>query len=194
MNTAELQFKLIYSMVVAGKSAKFAEGVMSRLCPHGLMALPFNWFRQVVDKGHTIESLLRDSRSGNYGKLTKGIIELIAAKIDLAKCTPEQLETIHGIGPKTSRFFILWTRKGAVHAALDTHVLKWLRFIGHDAPKSTPSGKEYVRLEKIVILEAKRRKMTPRELDAAIWDYCSKTENRFALAQGLWPDNLQKYA
>lgn len=182
-----LEYKLIYSMLVAGKSADFAETVSNRLYGDRLLS-PFGWFRHVRSQG-ALGGELRKARSGNYTKLERGISELIDEKhLYLETVTPERLEKIHGIGPKTSRFFILWTRANAEYAALDTHVLKWLRFIGHAAPSSTPpKGAPYTKWENLFISEAHKRGMRPRELDARIWDYCSKGLHR----TGTWPANLQ---
>ena len=90
---------------------------------------------------------------------------------------PEELEEIHGIGPKTSRFFIMWTRPGANYAALDTHILKWLALRGHKVPKSTPSGKKYKEIEKIFLREAAELGMSPQELDTIIWKSFSGYNN-----------------
>lgn len=185
MKTAELEHRLLYSMVVAGKSAKFADSAMERF--YGRTSLsPFDFIRKLVARGKLIERL-RAARTGNYTKLSLGFAKITETGYDLATCTPEQLESVHGIGPKTSRFFIIWTRPEANHAALDTHVLKWLRFIGHAAPLSTPSGRKYALLEIIMLTEAKKRGMTARQLDAAIWDWCSSGQH----VDGKWPANLQ---
>jgi hypothetical protein len=185
MSTAELQYRLLYSMVVAGKSAKFAEAVMRRLFKY---EPPFEAIRRWTRDGE-LEAQLKNARAGNYSKLARGFSEVAVSSINLRKCAPADLEKIHGIGPKTSRFFILWTRPGAVHAALDTHVLKWLRYLGHDAPKSTPTGEKYLALENVFIAAARARGMTPRELDSAIWDWCSSGN----YAEGVWPENLRRH-
>jgi hypothetical protein len=183
MSTAELEYRLLYSMIVAGKSAKFAAAAIGRLFRYGR---PFEIIRG-WERSRSIEVRLRAARTGNYSKLARGFAEVAASGINLRKCTPAQLEQIHGIGPKTSRFFIIWTRPQAEHAALDTHVLKWLRYQGHTAPKSTPSGVEYERLEKIFIDAAKARSMTARQLDSAIWDWCASGNYR----EGVWPEGLK---
>lgn len=187
MNTAELEYRLLYSMVVAGKSATFAENVMDRFLQNDKS--PFALIRELEESGQ-LKIELQKARSGNYDKLTMGFAALAHSGIDLEKCTALELEAIHGIGPKTSRFFIIWTRPDAKHAALDTHILKWLRYLGHDAPKATPSGAKYAALEKIILQEADKRSMTPRDLDAQIWDYCSKGLHQ----NGEWPTNLQLIA
>lgn len=185
MTPQEMEYRLLYSMVVAGKSATFAENALKRFL--GGDPEPFAFIRELEEAGE-LRNRLIFSRTGNYQKLTKGFTLLANAELDLATCTTEQLESIHGIGPKTSRFFILWTRPDAKHAALDTHVLKWLRFIGHAAPPATPSGEKYTKLEKIILAEADARGVTARELDAAIWDWCSTGHH----LNGTWPDNLQR--
>lgn len=170
METAELQERLIYSVIVAGKSAKFADAVLARLKEYRIWKeSPFELFKRLIREG-TIASVLRAIRSGNYGKLEKCMRELVKAKkLDLMTCTPAQLERFHGIGPKTARFFIIWVRPGERYAALDVHVLRWLRAQGYDAPKATPSGPKYAKLEAAFIAEAEKRGMSPRDLDFQIW-------------------------
>lgn len=169
----ELECRLLYSCIVAGKSAKFADSVMHRfLTMCCIDRTPFETLR-AVNKGQ-LDAIVRQLRTGNYSKLIQCFWELGRANLDLRTCTPEQLETIHGIGPKTSRFFILWTRPGAEYAALDVHVLRWLRSLGHNAPRSTPSGSKYAELEKVFLDECRARGKKPRELDAEIWAAGSK--------------------
>lgn len=190
MPTEELEYRLLYSMVVAGKSADFARNAMERFCGNPLPGhTPFSIIRAYLKDG-TLEVCLRHARTGNYGKLSRGFKEVATATLDLRKATPAHLETFHGIGPKTARFFILWTRPRARCAALDTHVLKWLEFISQSLyPRSTPQSKLYARIEQTFLEEADRRKMTPRKLDALIWDHCSKTRLPWADVRNpsLWP-------
>jgi thermostable 8-oxoguanine DNA glycosylase len=98
--------------------------------------------------------------------------------INLQTCSPTELETIHGIGPKTARFFIIWTRPDARVAALDVHVLRWLKTLGYDAPSQTPSGKRYVELEIAFLAEADRRRVTPHILDQQIWSTGSRYDQQ----------------
>ncbi len=174
MDDRELQARLLYSVVVAGKSADFANNVIVRLlgsCQDG--ELPFAMLRR---KGSEIEirGMCRSQGTGNYTKVGRCFWELSQVPIDLRTCTAEDLERFHGIGPKTSRFFIMWTRPEAIHAALDVHVLRWMRGLGYHAPKSTPTGSKYAKLEVAFIAEAAKRGLTPRELDSQIWDAARK--------------------
>jgi thermostable 8-oxoguanine DNA glycosylase len=188
MKASVLEYRLLYSMVVAGKSATFAENALGRFF-EGVTVSPFAHIRHLVKVGQ-LENRLRQARTGNYGKLAIGFSDVAHLSPNLATVSAEALEMIHGIGPKTSRFFIIWTRPDAAHAALDTHVLKWLRFIGHEAPLSTPSGRKYALLEVIMLEEAKKRGMTARQLDSAIWDWCASGQH----IDGTWPANLQPVA
>ena len=107
---------------------------------------PFEYFRTLGETG--VHNALVASKVGQYGRLTKGIMQSL--DLDLATCTLDELLSIHGVGNKTSRFFLLHTREGCDYAVLDTHILAWLRNRGiPDVPKSTPTnGKEYRRLER----------------------------------------------
>lgn len=165
----ELEWRLIYAIIVAGKSAKFAQGAMDRLIERSCRSGAFEQIKSIIF-ADALAPILRRARTGNYTKLEKALRELVAADLDLSTCEPADLEAIHGIGMKTSRFFIIWTRPDAKYAALDVHVLRWMRAQGHDVPRQTPSGRKYLRLEKAFIEEAAKRNMTVRELDAQIWD------------------------
>lgn len=166
----ELEWRLIYSMIVAGKSATFANAVTRRLIAR-IANPPLLTIAEMARC--ELEEHLRAARTGNYTKLVEGLTELatlVDAGLNLRTCSPDDLQQIHGVGPKTARFFILWTRPSERYAALDVHVLRWLRRKGHKAPRSTPSSeKEYARLEQVFLAEADERNMTARELDHQIW-------------------------
>lgn len=192
---AQLEYRILYSMVVAGKSADFAKSALERYLdrhPQYGDETPFDIVRRHLRQGR-LEWRLRAARTGNYNKLKRGFNELVFNGVDLESCTVLDLELIHGIGPKTSRFFLLWTRPDAQHAALDTHVLKWLGFLGHTTRRSTPGGIEYLDLERVMLNQAKQRGITARDLDAAIWDWCSSTKLAWGdhLRHEYWPPNLQ---
>ena len=176
-DTFECQAKLLYSAIVAGKSAKFANGVLDRLitasAKEGFL-LPFQAICAWAKEG-VLGANLRAMRSGSYTRLTKCFESV--CEFDARAITLEELEGIHGIGPKTARFFLMWTHPDARYAALDTHILKFLRELGHAAPKSTPvAGPIYRRLELAFIAEADSQGKTPRELDYEVWERFSHRE------------------
>lgn len=162
-----LQWKLLYSVLVAGKTATFADLKVEALLTEGLLEYPFDVIRNHINDG-TLSDWLRDIRTGSYTKLSKCFPALV--QLNPVDCTIGDLESVHGIGPKTARFFLLWTRPDSRYAALDTHVLKWLKSLGYDAPKTTPSsGRQYEQLEAVFLAEADKRMKTPRELDFEVW-------------------------
>lgn len=72
---------------------------------------------------------------------------------------------------KTSRFFVMHTRRNATeYACLDTHILRWLGNKGHEVPKTTPSGQKYLDLEKLFLDYANDMGMMPATLDLQIWN------------------------
>lgn len=174
MELFELESKLLYSMIVAGKSANFADKAIAEFLKNLSWGKPFTEtpFEMLRKCDHHIIGLhLLASKTGNYTKLEKAIKGLLEAKFDLNTVKPEQLETIHGIGPKTSRFFIIWSRPHEQYAALDVHVLRWLAALGHKVPRNTPQDtKVYLKLEKIFLEEAAKLGKTARELDKEIWE------------------------
>jgi len=82
----------------------------------------------------------------------------------------KELECVKGIGMKTSRFFVMHTRKNQYYACLDTHILQWLGSKGHNVPKTTPSSAKYLELEKVFLDYAKEMNMLPADLDLQIWN------------------------
>ena len=163
------EWKLIYAVIVAGKSAVFADQVMTRLIDDSDPGVyPFDQLRAMILMEDLDAALLR-SRTGNYRKFAKCFPELI--KLDAETCSVEELEAIHGIGGKTSRFFLLWTRPNARYAALDTHVMKFLKRLGHTTSRQTPPAgtKTYKKLETIFLAIAARMNVSARELDYSVW-------------------------
>jgi thermostable 8-oxoguanine DNA glycosylase len=167
MKQEELECRILYAIIVAGKSARFAEQAFKQLFGTPTTSV-FEIVRAWVKEG-VLPERLRTARVGNYGKIERAFKELVAAKIDLATCCPEELEKIHGIGPKTSRFYIIWTRPEARVAVLDVHILRWLRKLGHDVPLITPSQPRYARIEKLFLKIADESGLTPRQVDEQIW-------------------------
>jgi len=172
LSNKELQFRIIYSIIVAGKSAGFAENATKKLF-QDFQDEPFDIIRNWINNGILKDNLLK-AKTGNYNKIEKCFIELVSSNVNLHNCLPEDLEKIHGIGPKTARFFILWTRPNACVAALDIHILRWLGAKGYKVPKVTPNGKKYKELENAFLNEAKLLKMSPAELDKMVWMLGSK--------------------
>ena len=147
----ELEEFLLFCICVAGKQAnKTAErlGNILEEYERGEVKSPFLVIQRLLFM-KKLEDKLKEYGFGQYRKLTKALTQIARSGFDLRKCSVEDLETIHGVGPKTSRYFILHTRKDSKVACLDVHILGYLRGLGHEAPKTTPTGKKYLELEQI---------------------------------------------
>jgi hypothetical protein len=94
-----------------------------------------------------LASKLRELRLGQYKRIAGALnvlSQLWSTKVldpDNPELEPDDLEAVSGIGPKTARYFLLRAH-GKHYAALDTHVLKWLRSQGYKAPRSTPQSRK----------------------------------------------------
>jgi hypothetical protein len=131
--------------------------------------LPFAKIRK-LSAVNLLETQLKKHKLGQYTRIAQAWEKLAVSGFDLTTVTPNQLETIPGIGPKTSRFFVMHSRPNQRVATIDTHILKFLRSIGYtDAPKSTPTGKVYEKYETIFLDYADSVKRNPAELDLEIW-------------------------
>lgn len=176
----------VFSVCVAGKTARVIRqclqarfwpaaiaGVVGTQNPEGwnllVKAGPFEIIRHYDTDA--LAEMLRKSGIGCQTMKARALHALawIYASGGLDKVTPKELEKISGIGPKTARFFVLYTQPGAKVACLDTHVLHWMREQGIDAPKATPpSGKRYRELEEQFLSLVPKNK-TIAEFDLEIW-------------------------
>lgn len=169
LTQAQLESHLLYALIVAGKTATFANDKTALLLlekPRDIN--PVAWL-STLDKRGKLDAQLRKAGTGRYRILARAIRWLAQAGLDLRAVTPAQLEACPGIGAKTSRFFVVWTRPHERHAVLDVHVLRWLRTQGIDAPRQTPTGANYHKLEKAFLDIAAKAGVHPRKLDLAIW-------------------------
>ena len=170
----DLQRFLIFCICVAGKNAKAVDANVCRfLAPCARMnKTPFDYLRHMIET-RTLWPMMMDARLGKYRVLKRTFRYLaeLADDLDLRSCAVEELELVPGIGPKTARFFLLYTRKDFKGAALDTHVLQHLAACGFEkVPKQTPqSPKVYRKWEQVVLELAEREGVDPAEYDNQIW-------------------------
>lgn len=164
----ELDTFWLFCICVAGKNADQTALKVGRLIEN----VPddwrlFEWLSALPDlMGH-----LQNVKVGQYARISRAIRD--SAFLDLRNATLEQLEQVHGVGPKTARFFLLNTRPGVEYAVLDTHILRWLRE-QHScrAPKSTPpKGKTYEYWEDVALnfIRGTYPGLTLAEADLLIW-------------------------
>jgi len=176
LTDAELEEHLLFWICAAGKNGTTAARCLEKLLSSTTYnnKSPFGVIREIINTKvpKPLTELMKWAGIGCYTHKARTFHQLVHSDIDLKTCSSEELEQIYGIGMKTSRCFILHTRKNAQVAGLDTHMLKHLKAMGvKKVPKSTPASKKtYLRLEKKVLKFAKRMGFTPAEYDLAIWN------------------------
>lgn len=169
-----LEEVLLFWITAAGKNAitssknlnKFLLDVHRNL--NQILFKPFWCIRKIGL--NRLPDLLKNNGIGCYNNKAKSYWQIANSNLNLKKCSVEDLESIYGIGMKTSRCFIIHSRKNAKHAGLDTHILKFLKDSGVDCSSSTPSSKkEYLRLESIFLKKSENANLTPSDFDLLIW-------------------------
>lgn len=162
----QLEEVLLFWVLAAGKNAMSAAKSLSKFLGNNENK-PFNYIKTI-----SLEELPIKMKQYGIGCFNNKAItfnQLAFSNIDLVNCSVEELEKIKGIGMKTSRCFVIHSRKNANYAGLDTHILKYLRSLNYDVPLSTPSGKKYVEIEKIFLSLVEKSGKTLSEFDLSIW-------------------------
>lgn len=183
-----LEYFLIFCICVAGKTASQIEKALTNF----ITMIPCDG--DPIDKlaylisNNILEQYIQISSLGQHKKLARAFRDLVEKRLNLKDCTLKDLLEIHGIGPKTARYFLVYTRPNQEFAILDTHILKYLNTLNLNivVPKTTPIGKKYEELEKIFLDHAKKMNKTCQELDLEIWLKYSR--------YGRKDDNTKKYA
>lgn len=173
----QLEEFLLFWILVAGKTAKTAARGLDCFLTRvgGYIDGPFNAIRRqhtlsTLGMEESIADLLKKCGIGCYNAKSESIKQASFSGYNLRNCTPDELELIKGIGPKTSRCFILHSREGARVAGLDTHILKFLRSKKHEVPDSTPSHRKlYAKLENLFIKYADEAGMSVADFDLHVW-------------------------
>ena len=159
----------IFCIAVAGKNAdQTAAKVAALLAPRPAGQTPLAYLRSL---GPSLRNALVVCRTGQYDRIARALAE--SFDLDLRTAPIDALQRVHGVGPKTARFFVLHSRGEARVAVLDTHVLKWLKRLKvKDVPQHTPGSlKRYLELEALTIriMERVFPEMTLAEADLHVW-------------------------
>ena len=165
----DLEHFWIFCIAVAGKNADQTAGKVAKLLAR---KRPTQTPREYLKSlGPLLRDALVECRTGQYDRIGRAIAE--SFDIDLRTAAVGLLEQIHGVGPKTARFFVLHTRADARVAVLDTHLLKWLKRkkIKNVPPHTPGSLKRYCELEAraIAMMERAFPEMTLAEADLHLW-------------------------
>jgi thermostable 8-oxoguanine DNA glycosylase len=175
---ADLELFAVFAVCVAGKNAqqtadKVNDNFRDVATPTKQLT-PFEAIKNLVDI-KVFVAYLKMARMGQYRRIYRALRDLAESGIDLKTCTVEELEAIHGIGPKTSRFIIMHSRPNQRLATLDTHILRWMRDQGIETPKATPQSKKlYKELEDKFLTLCDKCAILPSQLDLKIWKQYSK--------------------
>ena len=180
---ADLEEFLLFSIAVAGHNAASTASALARLLeslrwpshfdtPFAAICGFLPW-DLVTRRQKFLAYEMRKAGMGCYERNSTSFIQVSYRNFDLRTCSIDELQLVYGIGPKTSRFFITYTRPEEAdnYAILDRHILKWMRHtLAIPVPMSTPqSTGRYAELEQLFIQEANERGMLARDLDTQIW-------------------------
>lgn len=164
---AELEEFLLFCAVVAGKTATVQAKLLDGMLSGVFGSSPFDKIKRLL-RNDTLMEALKMSRLGQYRRLHNFMEDAI--KVDLRNCNVTDLEKIRGCGPKTARMFLMHSRPRQRLAAIDTHVLKYLKENGVKVPKATPpAGKSYEALEEEFLKLADRSGMSVADFDLQVW-------------------------
>ena len=175
---ADLELFAVFAVCVAGKKAqqtadKVNEHFRDVQTPTKQLT-PFETIKSLIG-ANIFGGYLQHAKFGQYKRIYRALRDLAESGIDLKTCTVEDLEAIHGIGPKTSRFIIMHSRPKQRLATLDTHILRWMRDQGIETPKATPQSKKlYKELEQKFLTLCDKCAILPSQLDLKIWKQYSK--------------------
>ena len=171
---AELQEFLMFSILVAGKGAeqqaKKLEEFLKLKSKLGLPSdtTPFQYLTFLCNMQDMLTPM-KVCKLGQYKRIENAFRGILHFKGKLKSVSIEELESISGIGSKTARFFLLHSRPNQRIAVLDTHILKYLKGVGHNVPKSTPAKNKYKAIEQVFIQIADDLNMSIADLDLHIW-------------------------
>lgn len=163
---SELEEFLLCCILFDGKNI-----VHATTCILNLISLEFSGvstfakIRNMVQNKTLLKNLQKVGIDKDCEKIAKIFKKVSNANVNLKTCTIKELETIAKLSPKISRLFILYTRKDAKCAVLDTKTLKWMSTFLQNIPKETPKErKKYVQLEKMVLDYCEVSHISPVEL------------------------------
>jgi len=171
---SELEWWLLFSIAVAGTGSDMTAKALGRFKFYiDSPEFPLMHIADVLEDDPEVYDWAIFNARFRFIQRTKRAFADAARRFwcrDLRELTVDELEECYGVGPKTARFFLFTATPGARYAALDTHILKWLSALGYpNIPKSTPSGKNYKRIEQYFLQEADERGIEPSKLDLAVW-------------------------
>jgi thermostable 8-oxoguanine DNA glycosylase len=167
----ELEEMILFCVAAAGHNGHSSAAAVDRLLKslrgmHGNIRSPFKLIRLCSQ----LKLFMKMDGIGCYNAKKKTFEKLANSYLNLRTCTVDDLERIPGIGPKTSRLFLLHSRPHQSLIPLDRHILRYMREHGYPAPLSTPSSRnQYSRWEIEALDLARKQGMSAAEFDQWVW-------------------------
>jgi hypothetical protein len=176
LDRRRLQEYLIFWIAVAGKTAKTIAPRIDQVLWEGYRELghrgPRSPFKIVRELGkRKLATRLKNTGIGCYTAKASAMVDTANAGFDLKTCGRDDLITIKGISFKTANCFLMHSRRNSRCAALDTHVLKFLKDMGYEnIPESAPQSlRQHERLEGYFLEICDCTGFTPANLDLLAW-------------------------
>ncbi len=177
----QLEYFLTFCIFVAGRNSDvMAKKVSDFYYPKPECLSPFDWVHAL---GSRVTTRLEDAKVGQYKRIGRALWEC-SQLYDLRTISVGELETVHGVGMKTARFFVLHTQRHANCFVLDTHIQEWMRRLGAEVPNNVYGNKKaYIETENKcrVLKTAIHPDLTVAEFDLKIWSLMrDKKSDEFA--------------
>jgi len=194
---AALEEFWIYSFLVAGKTsstiAPRLDGMLEDLRKRRSHSNPgvFEAIEEFLQSNIDHTQYIKEWGFGQQKrtlKFLKQTIDMTRSKMDsgirkypIQYWSLNEISSIYGVGLKTSRFFLMNTRYNVRVAAIDTHIIKYMKAKGilpEETPSATPTNKKVYQEYEAKFLEvADRYKKDPRDFDQEIWNHYSKNKS-----------------
>jgi len=183
---AELQEWLLYCICVAGKKSeietrKLDSFLRDQALPKaswrfGTHLKPFDLIRTLLNSDKLLRQLEKH-RIAPYKQRYNSFVDAVRLlPDDLSQVTIDDLQSVRGIGTKTSRFFLTHSREDCDEPILDTHILRFLHDMGNDVPLATPQNPaKYARIAEVFKIYAWSVNKSVADLDLEIWTKYSAT-------------------
>ena len=180
--TDELEFFLLFCMVVAGKTSDIQARKLEQWydARSDRWRSPFDYISKMIYFNLGLRGSLENVKMGQYGRLVNSFRDAVELGLDLTTCSLHDLCQIRGVKFKTANFFLTHSREDYNVPVLDTHVLKFLKAQGvKDVPKATPQDETDYNFFADQFAEiAKAMKMSVADLDLQVWKQYSKSTIR----------------
>ena len=178
-NETQLQEFLLYCVCVAGKKSEIETRKLDKFLSVFQLngnASPFKLIRKLLKASSVIfmDGLmehLSKNKIAPYKQRWNSFKDIVTLLPDnLSEVTLDELQQVRGISTKTSRFFLTHSREDFDEPVLDTHILRFLKDVGHDVPSSTPQNPNvYQKVASLFKREADLAEMSVTDFDLQVW-------------------------